>query len=75
MRRPTTFCGEDEMKVSEFSLLATLPNEYDYSIFEDFNGSTMIIGKNHQTIIGFRIIDDKLHPIKFECEPEYNGIR
>ena len=63
------------MKASDFKLLATLPDLYDYSIFEDHNGSTMVIGKNHQSVIGFRIIEDKLRPIRFEAVPESNGHR
>lgn len=63
------------MKVSDFQLLATLPDLYDYSLFEDHNGNTMVIGKNHQTVIGFRIIKDELLPIRFEAVPESNGHR
>lgn len=63
------------MKVSDFKLLSTLPELYDYSLFEDHNGSTMVIGKNHQNVIGFRIINDKLRPIRFEPIPESTGHR
>jgi len=51
------------MKVSDFNLLSTLPEEYDYELFND---NKMVIGKQHQTIIGFLIKDNKLLPITFD---------
>lgn len=63
------------MKVSDFKLLVTLPELYDYSIFEDGDNRMMVIGKNHQTVIGFRIINDELRPIKFQVEPKEGEYR
>jgi len=53
------------MTIDDFKLLTTLPPLYDYSIYEH-DGAPMIIGKNHQEVIGFKIIKNELRPIKFE---------
>ncbi len=56
------------MKASDFKLLSTLPDEYDYELFT-LNNEPAVIGKRHQTIIGFMIRADKLVPINFTTEP------
>ena len=53
------------MKVSDFKLLSTLPDQYDYELFTH-QSELMVIGKIHQTIVGFFIKDNKLVPINFE---------
>jgi hypothetical protein len=55
------------MKVSDFKLLSTLPEEYDYDLFT-INNEQTVIGKQHQTIIGFIIRNNKLVPINFTSE-------
>ena len=52
------------MKPSQFKLLATLPEGFDYEIMT-FNGHKAVVGKNGQSIIGFFIREDKLVPIDF----------
>ena len=56
------------MKVSDFKLLTTLPEEYDYEFFT-LNNRQAVIGKQHQTIIGFYIHENKLTTINFSSEP------
>lgn len=63
------------MKVSDFKLLATLPDEYNYSILEVREGIPMILGINHQTAIAFRIINGELRPVSFEAEPKGDEYR
>lgn len=54
------------MKVSDFKLLSTLPEEYDYQIFEHGNnGDILVIGKQNQNIIGFLVHENELKLIKF----------
>jgi hypothetical protein len=57
------------MKVSDFKLLATMPDEYDYETF-NWDGCVTAIGKKHQTIIGFRIENNELIQIRFENKKE-----
>jgi hypothetical protein len=54
------------MKVNDFKLLATLPEEYDYEIFPQQGGIILVIGKQHQVIIGFLVHENELKPIKNE---------
>jgi len=53
------------MKVNDFKLLATLPEEYDYEIFPQ-GDHQLIIGKKHATIVGFLLVNEKLHSVKFD---------
>lgn len=63
------------MKVSDFKLLTTLPDGYDYSIVEDNNNNILILGKNYQTVIGLRIIKNELRPVVFEVVPKGDEYR
>ena len=53
------------MKTSDFKLIATLPDAYDYEFFNDGNGNIMILGKNGREVIGWRIVKNELIPIDF----------
>lgn len=56
------------MKVSDFKLLAELPEEYDYEIFTQGFDGYLIIGKLHHTIIGFLLKENQLNQVQFETE-------
>jgi len=57
-----------KMKVSDFKLLSTLPEEYDYELFK-LNNETMAFGTLHQTVIGFVIRDNRLISVNFSVGP------
>lgn len=63
------------MKVSDFRLIATLPDSYDYELFNDGKGHIMVLGKTGQEVIGFRIINEELRPISFEVIPKGDDYR
>lgn len=63
------------MKIKDFRLIATLPDSYDYELFNDGKGNIMVLGKNGQEVIGFRIIDDELRSIRFEVVPKEDEYR
>ena len=63
------------MKVDDFRLIATLPDQYDYELFNDGQGNIMILGKNGREVIGWRIIKDELRPIDFNVVPKSDEYR
>lgn len=63
------------MKASDFKLLATLPDLYEYTIFEDHNEEVMVVGKNYQSVIVYKIINDELRPINLNLASKPAGHR
>jgi len=53
------------MKVNDFKLLATLPEEYDYEIFKQPEG-LLVIGRCFSTIIAFTISNDKIYTLEIK---------
>lgn len=54
------------MKVNDFKLLSTLPVEFDYELFPQGEDGILVIGKQHQTIIGFLMKNNELSQVRFE---------
>jgi len=56
------------VKPRDFKLLATLPEGYDYRLFDNYiNNQIMVIGANQDKgIIGFFIHNDELLPMNIE---------
>ena len=57
------------MKVSDFKLLSTLPEKYDYRIWES-NNSILIMGINKNEVIGYRFENAELKQIYFEYQKD-----
>lgn len=53
------------MKVSDFKLLATLPEEYDYELY-NHNKNLLIVGRLGQHALIHYISNGKLSPISFQ---------
>lgn len=58
------------MKISDIKLIGRLPDEYDYDLFNDGAGNIMVLGKNGQNIIGYRIGDGELRSISLDYAPK-----
>lgn len=55
------------MKVNDFKLLATLPEEYDYELFPQLEGRILIIGRlensSKASIVGYMLENNELKNI------------
>lgn len=51
------------MKVSDFKLLATLPDGYDYRIYPHANNDLLIVGNKGSNYIFYVIATNKLFPL------------
>jgi hypothetical protein len=56
------------MKVRDFKVIATLPEEYEYRLFEQDDG-ILVIGAQHQSVIAFRVKDGELLPLDLSVIP------
>lgn len=61
------------MKVSDFKLLSTLPEEFDYELFFHSESSIWVIGKSGQSVVSFLLKDSKFLPINFGKERTNNA--
>jgi hypothetical protein len=55
------------MKARQFKILAELPEEYEYELFTQSNGSILIVGLKDREVIAFTLKEEKLQSVNLSA--------